>query len=186
MWKLERAELSRCPDSLVVVANKAIFGGGPYSVAGSTQLRMVGKKKWPVSEISIGTPTSKSWRDKKTGAMRNAGEPHYLPKSFKEKYHPTGNSVGYMIQTAHLMGADPIYLLGFTLQSKSGYFFGVENPVTRKRSIYDSDRALGWLRWYETRYPGRVRLWPGWTGPIYDAFHTVNEQEVAALIGGSE
>src|SRR5690606_13069882 len=40
VWKAERSHLARCPDALVVIANRSIFGGGPYSVAGRASMRM--------------------------------------------------------------------------------------------------------------------------------------------------
>lgn len=166
---------------MVVIASRHIFGGGPYSVAGSAQLRIVGNKRWPISQISIARkgPTKRL----KNGHMRNAITPPYLPDRITDPYHPTGNSVGYMIQTAHLMGCDPIYLLGFTLDSGTGYFFGRDNPVTKKRSLYDADMAMDWLTWYRNRYPGRVKLWPGWQGPIYDVLEVLDVEEAQVLAG---
>ena len=144
---------------------------------------MVGQKKVQVSEITIG-PAKGGMRGK-DGVWRPSRVPPFMPEKITDPYHPGGNSVCYMIQTAHLMGCDPIYLLGFTLASGSGYFFGTTNPVTGKRSVYDSDRALDWLKWYQNRYPGRVKLWPGWAGPIYDVLEVLDEQEAKAL-GGAE
>jgi len=164
-----------------VIASKHIFGGGAYSVAGSAQLRMVGQKKWPISEITIGR-AGPGARDQR-GVVRPAIVEPFLPKRITDPYHPGGNSACYMIQTAHLMGCDPIYLLGFTLDSGSGYFFGLDNPVTRRRSLYDTERALHWLRWYQSRYPGRAKLWPGWTGPIYDVLEVLDEEQAQALSG---
>lgn len=144
---------------------------------------MVGQRKWPVSEITIGK--ARGGVRGKDGVYRAGWVDPFLPKKITDPYHPGGNSACYTIQTAHLMGADPIILLGFTLQSGSGYFFGLDNPVTRKRSLYDTARALHWLRWYESRYPGRAKLWPGWQGPIYDVLETVDEDEAQALLGAA-
>ena len=135
-------------------------------------LRMVGQKKWPVTPIRIGKSLpGKSGKDR---VYRPGLTDPYMPARASDDYHPGGNSVCYMIQTAHLMGCDPIYLLGFTLQSGSGYFFGMNNPVLKRRAKYQDDgaRPIHWLRWYSKRYPGRVLLWPGWQGPIYDVFET--------------
>lgn len=96
----------------------------------------------------------------------------FLPGSFNDRYHPSGNSLCYMVQTAHLLGADPIYALGFTLQAGSTYFFGRENPVTVRPPIYDTDRALHWLAWYRSQHPGRLKLLPGFSGPVYDCLET--------------
>ena len=181
VWKSEREQLARCPDSMVVVANKAIFGGGPYSVAGANTLRTVGKKRWPITEISVQKIAGAS-RSKSDGVVRPNYTPPFLPSSFSEPYHPGGNSACYMVQTAHLMGCSQIYLLGFSLQSGTGYFFGLENPVTRRRSFYsDPDRAIEWLAWYNKQYPGRAKLWPGWDGPIYDVLEKVDEDEAREL-----
>jgi hypothetical protein len=181
VWKTERERLARCPDSLVVVASKKIFGGGPYSVAGSNSLRVVGRRKWPIAEISI-QPAKGAVRTQ-SGKVQRQHTPPFMPKSMREQFHPGGNSLCYMIQTAHLMGCSPIYCLGFTLVSGTGYFFGLENPATGKRSFYsDPDRAIEWLRWYQSRWPGRVRLWPGWSGPIYDVLEVMTDGEAQQLI----
>ncbi len=150
-------------------------------MAGSAQLRIVGRKRWPISQISIARKGAV--KRLKNGHMRNAIVPPYLPKRITDPYHPTGNSVGYMMQTAHLMGCDPIYLLGFTLASGSGYFFGRDNPITRQKSKYDADMAMDWLTWYRNRYPGRVKLWPGWQGPIYDVLEVLDVEEAQVLAG---
>lgn len=97
--------------------------------------------------------------------------PAYLPESYAHPFHPGGNSVCYCIQHAHLMGADPIYLIGFTLQAGTAYAWGERrNPVHKRPPFYDVPRAMDWLRFYESRYPGRVRLDPSFDGPIYDVF----------------
>jgi hypothetical protein len=165
---------------MVIVASKHIFGGGPYSVVGSNQLRVVGKKRWPVSEIAISRASGMTrGRD---GVMRPLPQEPFMPKSLREPYHLGGNSICYMLQTAHLMGCNPIYLLGFTLVSGTGYFFGLENPVTRRRSHYsDPGRALDWLAWYQSQHPGRAKLWPGWVGPVYDVMEHLDEQEAQSL-----
>lgn len=152
---------------MVVVANKHIFGGGPYSVAGGKMIREVGKPLRTMAEITV--KPRKGGR--KVGKVYRAGvSPPFMPEKMTEPFHPGGNSVCYMIQTAHLMGCDPIYLLAFTLESGTPYHFGKVNPVTRTGAFYDPDPPLDWLRWYEERYPGRVRVCSGWSGPIYDVF----------------
>jgi hypothetical protein len=152
---------------MVVVANTHIFGGGPYSVAGGKMAREVGKPQRTLAEIAIarrkgGVKIGKTFRP---GMVQP-----FMPKKITEPYHPSGNSVCYMIQTAHLMGCDPIYLLGFTLQSGTPYHFGKVNPVTRKGAFYDIDPPMHWLQWYESCYPGRVKVCSGWSGPIYEVF----------------
>lgn len=188
VYKLERSHLNRCPPSLVIVANAGIFGGGasPYSAAGSRMLRMVGQRTWPVAMIRIrslkGVPGQRVEK-KGVGVWHRNIHPPYLPDRITDAYHPGGNSLCYTIQTAHLMGCNPIYALGFTLQSGSGYFHGLTNPATRARSLYDEDRALSWLRWYEAQHPNRVRLLPGWEGPIYDVFATETFDEYYRVLG---
>lgn len=187
VWKVEREQLNRCPPSLVIVANKGIFGGeGPYSARGSKMLRMVGTRTWPVLEIRVkslrGIP-GRRVQKQGVGVFHRATHPPYMPDKITDPYHPGGNSLCYTIQTAHLMGCQPIYCLGFTLKSGTGHFFGLENPATRVRSIYDSDRALDWLRWYEASFPGRVRLLPGWEGPIYDVFQTEALDDYYRVLG---
>src|SRR4030095_168793 len=176
VWRSERGNVDRCAKSMVIVANKHIFGGGPYSSAGGKQLRIVWQQQRQIAEISV-APVSGGVRDK-NGLMRKPKIDPYLPQHITHPYHPGGNSVCYTIQTAHLMGCDPIYLLGFTLQNGSNYFFGRTNPVTKRHSLYDQDRALSWLTWYRSAFPGRARLWPGWTGPIYDVLETADEAQL--------
>lgn len=162
---------------MVIVANRNLFGGGPYSVAGQKVLRMVGCKTQPsMAQITV-APVHGGTRDQR-GKYRKPIIPPYMPKHIVEPYHPGGNSACYAIQTAHLMGCDPIFLLGFTLQSASGYFFGRQNPVHKANSWYDADRACDWLRWYRATYPGRARLWPGWSGPIYDVLELADESQL--------
>lgn len=180
VWKSERGFLSGCPDSLVVVASKHIFGGGPYSIVGSHQLKTIGQKKWPVAEITIGAAGA-ALRRPNGQIVRPTPKP-FMPETIRHPYHPGGNSVCFMVQTAHLMGCNPIYLLGFTMMSGTGYFFSLENPATKKRSFYsDPDRALSWLSWYQKQFPGRLKLWPGWSGPIYNAVEVLDEQEAQEL-----
>lgn len=129
----------------------------------------MGERRWPISEIAIGK-VGGGQRDK-DGQWRPTWVDPYLPKRITADYHPGGNSLCYMLQTAILMGCDPIYLLGFTLQSGAGYFFGRSNPVTKRTTIYDSDRALQWLRWLQERMPGRVFCDPDWAGsPVSEVF----------------
>lgn len=72
-----------------------------------------------------------------------------------------------------------IYCLGFTLKSGSRYFFGTDkNPVTKRGSIYDTHRALDWISWYESSWPGRVRVIEGWDGPVYDILKTMTNDEL--------
>lgn len=98
----------------------------------------------------------------------------FVPQKFSDEFHPGGNSLCYMTQIAHLLGAGPIYALGFTLQGGSPYFCGRMHPLTEKPSIYDTDRALHWLSWYESAYPGKLKLLPGFSGPVYDVLQTEN------------
>ena len=143
----------------MIVANKGIFGGeGPYSARGAKMLRMVGQRTWPVTEIRITSLRNVRGRRvnvRGVGVFHRSIHSPFMPEKISDLYHPGGNSLCYTIQTAHLMGCNPIYCLGFTLKSGTGHFFGLTNPATRTRSVYDSDRALDWLKWYETTFPGR-------------------------------
>jgi hypothetical protein len=100
----------------------------------------------------------------------NTISPPFLPERADQPFHPGGNSLCYALQWANLMGADPIYLIGFTLQSGSAYDWGYENPVTHRPSFYDVPRALDFCRFFEQQFPGRARLSSGYQGPIYDVF----------------
>ena len=145
------------------------------SLAYSRQLRMVGEGLGQPFEIEIGRINKLVKRDGKQ--MRAIAAP-YLPKHLGEPFHPGGNSICFSIQLAHLMGARAIYLLGFTLQNGSRYFCGDRNPVLKRPAIYDSERACHWLKWYEAAYPGRARLLPGWSGPVYDVLQVVSDAEL--------
>lgn len=96
----------------------------------------------------------------------------YVPATFGEPFHPGGNSLCYMAQIAHILGAEQVYALGFTMQQGSAYFFGREHPLRGGGSFYDTDRALHWLSWYESAHPGRLKLLPGFEGPVYDVLKT--------------
>ena len=137
-------------------------------------MRFVGKKQAHIVHYKLQTSKGGKnvWNEKmQCHVFHNAILPPYVPKSYQEPLHQGGNSVCFTIQHAHLMGADPIYLVGFTLQQGSGYAFGGrENPIHGRPPFYEVDRALDWLRFYESRYPGRVRLDPTFAGPIYDVF----------------
>lgn len=151
-----------------MVANKHIFGGGPYSVAGGKMAREIGKPQRTMVEIKI--KQRKAGRKVGPAQYRAGLEPPFMPEKPTDFYHPGGNSVCYLIQTAHLMGCDPIYLLGFTMQSGTPYHFGRINPVTKRGAFWDVIPPMDWLKWYEGRYPGRVRVCSGWSGPIYEVF----------------
>jgi hypothetical protein len=129
---------------------------------------MVGSGERWVVEVDI-CPAKGKFR-LPTGVIRNDVPAPYVPKSIKDPFCHAGNSVCFTIQLAHLMGCNPIYLLGFTLQSGTPYFFGRTNPVLRRTSVYDAEVPMAWLKWYESKFPGRVKLAPGYGGPIYDVF----------------
>jgi hypothetical protein len=155
---------------MACVVSKHIFGGGVYSTTHNKLLKMVGSGQRKLAEITI----KRRGRGMRmpNGVYRANMEEPYMPAKLTDPYHPGGNSLCFMIQTAHLMGFDPIYAMGFTLQSGTPYAFGRTNPVTRKASFYDGEVPLHWLRWYESHFPSRVRLLPGWAGPIYEVFQT--------------
>ena len=116
VYESERHALSGCSDSLVVVANKGIFGDRTFSMKGQAVARMIGSKKIDPLHIRIAQPRGTVLI---RGARRNGQTEPYMPKSLTDLYHPGGNSLCYTIQTAHLMGAVQIYALGFTLQAGS-------------------------------------------------------------------
>ncbi len=171
---------------MVVLVHRALFGGGAYTTSHSRLLRMVGSGERRIHEIEIARGKGKVRLP--NGVVRHCAPEPFLPAKLTDLFHPGGNSVCYTIQLAHLMGCNPIYLLGFTLQSGTPYFFGRQNPALRRTSIYDEEVPLAWCRWYETQHPGRVRLWPGWGGPIYGVFQTLDGPEANAdcLSGGHQ
>jgi hypothetical protein len=157
--------------------SKHCFGGGAYSTTHSRMLRMVGRGQRQLAEISI-KPKGRGIR-LPNGVMRANAHPPYMPEKLTDQFHPSGNSLCFQIQLAHLMGCDPIYALGFTLQSGLAYHFGRENPTTKRATLYDSEVPLAWLSWYESQYPGRVRLLPGFDGPVYKVLQTEGFDDVA-------
>lgn len=161
--------------------NRGIFGGGVFSVARSKNVRIVGKGKHSINEIEI-QPIRGAKRNKK-GEIEYPSVPPFLPRSFREAMHPGGNSVCFAIQAAHLMQCHPIYLVGFTLQRGSNYFFSRTNPVTKKATIYQTERALAFCRWYESKFPGRVLLDPSFDGPIYSVFKKAKFDERQGTTG---
>jgi hypothetical protein len=164
------------------VVNRGIFGGGVFSVARGRQVRIVGGKERRLSEIGI-RQLKGAKRNQKSGEVEYAIMEPFLPRSLREDFHHGGNSLCFAIQLAHLMGANPIYLVGFTLQNGIGYFFGRTNPVTRRTTIYQHERALAWCRWYAKMHPGRVLLDPSFSGPIYDVFPKANFDARQATAG---
>lgn len=141
-----------------------------FSVARGKHLRRVGDGKRVLTEIGI--KQLKGAVRTRSGKISYAIEPPYLPTSLRQDLHPGGNSLCFAIQIAALMGASPIYAVGFTLQNGLGYFHGRTNPVTKRTTVYESERALAWCRWFSKEFPGRVLLDPSFSGPIYDVFPT--------------
>jgi hypothetical protein len=152
--------------------SRGIFGGGAFSVARGMQVRMVGGEQRTLSEIGISRLTGA--HRAKNGTMSYALMPPFIPTTLRQDLHHGGTSLCFAIQIAHLMGADPIYAVGFTLQNGSNYFFSRTNPVTRKPTVYQHERALAWLAWYQSKFPGRVLLDPSFNGPVYDVFKKAN------------
>jgi hypothetical protein len=177
VYETERHAIGGCPDSLVVVANQGIFGQGVFSMKGEAIARQVGRKRIQPYHIRIARPKGTVLYD--DGVRRNGVSKAFMPKSLTDEYHPGGNSLCYSIQTAHLMGIEKIYCLGFTLKSGSRYFFGTEqNPVTKRASIYDTHRALDWLAWFQASWPGRAHVTEGWDGPVYDVLPKLTNDEL--------
>jgi hypothetical protein len=136
------------------------------------QLRRVGDGKRVLTEISIAP--MKGARRQKSGLVEYQPVAPYIPTSMKMAFHPGGNSLCFAIQLAHLMGADPIHLVGFTLQSGSRYFFGSMNPIVKhgrpRMTLYQEERPLAWCAYYEKLFPERCLLDPSFDGPIYKIF----------------
>jgi hypothetical protein len=157
---------------MVVVAGANIFGGGVFSTAHARRMKMVGQGQRAITEIRI--KSLGGAKRTKTGHIEFATVPPFMPTSASEPFHPGANSLCFAIQLAHLMGCDPIYAVGFTLQNGVGYHFGHTNPVTKRTTFYEQKRALAWCEWHSKTFPGRVRLDPGFSGPIYDIFPKAN------------
>jgi len=181
VWKSESARLVGCSDSMepIVVVNKGIFGGGPYSTAHSHKMKMVGQRKIHPLEIKIRPFAGIQRKGKKYGIRPY---PFYVPNSAAEMFHPSGNSLCFATQLAHVMGCSQIYAVGFTLQSGSKYFWGDNiNPATRRPSMYQHDVSLVWLSEYEKKYPGKLKLDPSFSGPVYDTLQKASVDELANI-----
>ena len=178
VWKSESGRLAGLSPSVVVVAQAGIFKAGPYSARSpNVGTRLVGKTfNYELSTFEI--KKLSGGRRMPDGRFVRDFEPPFMPSNPKELFHPGGNSVCYAIQWGFLMEADPIFLLAFTLQKGGGYECGATNPATRNQHGFmwknadKPERAMAWLKWVEKNWPGRVRLLPGWKGPIYDVFRT--------------
>jgi len=157
---------------MAVFVNRGIFGGGIYSTRAARFLKELGRSSRTMVEFGI-APRHGGDSVLVGGRLefRPSTPDPFLPTSFAEAFHPTGNSLGYMVQVAHLLGADPIYVLGFTLQPRGAYFFGREHPFGDRPPNY-VEPTLAFLRWYDSQHPGRVRLLPGFAGPVYDVLRT--------------
>lgn len=157
-----------------MLINKALTGGvgaqGRSSIG--IQVRTIGRDDLKVVPFAINNHKRAEKRRVGQRMVANAEKPYFLTRA-DQAFHFSGNSVCYALQWALIMEADPIYLMGFTLQSGSPYEFGQTNPATKKPAFYnDLWRPLEWLEEFERRWPGRARLLPGWNGPIYDVLST--------------
>lgn len=157
------------------VPRRLVQGNSPYRATHDRLVaRAIGMPRRPIIEYRIKPPGLCSRAveiDGRKHCWPDLAEP-FLPTSFDEPYHPGGNSLCYMVQTACILGAGLIYALGFTLQHGSTYFFGREHPLRGGGPVYDTERALHWLSWFESQKPGCVRLLSGFSGPIYDVLRT--------------
>ena len=148
-------------------------------MARGMQVRMVGGEQRTLSEIGISRLTGA--HRAKNGTMSYALMPPFIPTTLRQDLHHGGNSLCFAIQIAHLMGADPIIAVGFTLQNGSNYFFANTNPVTRKATFYQHERAIEWCKFYESKFPGRVLLDPTFDGPVYSVFRKATVEELLKL-----
>jgi len=156
--------------------NESIFGGGVFSMRGGKMLRQVGSRLIEPYLIRIAKPKGTVLFP--DGVRRNGVSEPYMPETLSEPFHPTGNSIGYTMQLAHLMGAGRILLHAFTLRNGSRYDFGDLNPITKRPPVYDLRRALDWLTWFESKWTGKAMLVPGWDGPIQDVLQTISLDEL--------
>ena len=167
---------------MVVVAHSGIFGGGVFSTAHARRMRMVGSGERQITQIRI-QPINGARRTKE-GTIKFASVPPYMPKSAADLFHPGANSLCFAIQLAHLMGCSPIHLWGFTLDNGQGYDAFPVNPVTKKKTFYERERALEWLRWYQAAFPGRVFVDPRWAsssvGKVFSVEPCVHEVQASS------
>jgi hypothetical protein len=134
---------------------------------------MAGKNQLKPTPIKIGHP-GKFKQNAAGHRVLEAPEP-YTPEGVNHNLYPVGNSLGYGIQLAQLMGAEEIVALGFTLRSNAGYEHGAYNPVTKRPTRYTDDhveRVIHWCRWFEGKYPGLVKVGSEWDGPLREVFET--------------
>lgn len=166
VWNHQHTRISA--SSTVVLATTGIFGHGSfYSGKSPNVARQLGQNAPHIVHFRIQTPIGRGYRDQATGFFHRPADPPRLVASPDEPFHFGGNSVCYALQWAHLMGASAVYLMGFTMQSGSGYFF-MQGKPTKASGVYEVDRANAFLRLVQEQRPGWVQLVDGWSGPIYD------------------
>lgn len=165
VWNHQSSKIQRC--STVVLAHEGIFGAkGYYSRKSPNVARVVGRDFGPrIVRFAIQIP-KRGQRDKETGVFRRTMEPPFLVDELKP-FHYSGNSCGYALQWAHLMGASEVYLMGFTMKNYSGYFFTPNVRPTKGSGKYDP-RIMDFLRFVNQSKPGWVKIVRGWEGPIYN------------------
>jgi hypothetical protein len=155
---------------MVVLMSQGMLGAGAFGKTPlSLQIRTIGGDNLKVVKFPIQNARRAPGRTINGKYHPNAAPPYFVDQADKP-FHYGANSICYALQWGLLMGADPIYLMGFTLQSGTAYEFGSTNPATKRASTYNIWRAIEWCGELEKRWPGRVRLLPGWKGPIYDVF----------------
>lgn len=161
----------------MVLTSQHIWGGSQYNT-GARHLRVIGKNLPRIYNFKIRRGSGRMVR--RGGRVDREIVASYFPSSYREPFHPGGNSLCFALQHAALMRAERVFLMGFTLDSGQPYHFGRMNPVTRKPSFWQAERPMAFLRWVEQERPGWVRLLPGWTGPLYDepVFQTAEFRDV--------
>jgi hypothetical protein len=111
----------------VGLVNRGIHEGGIYSTRRFDLSRTVGRPKnlqilWHIQDPNKygGAILKGKWEPNLT--------PGFLPGSIRNPLHPSGNSIGYALQFAHIFGAGSVTLIGFTGTRSGGYDWGEVNP----------------------------------------------------------
>lgn len=148
------------------MANQGCFGKGSYYSNKSPNVaRVLGRHLAPRT-VMFQIQSSRNGRRRADGVYERVAGVPFLRDDIGPFYF-AGNSAGYALQWAHLMGASEVLLMGFTMRDNSGYFFTHSQRPTRLSGVYNP-RVLDFLRFVNREKPGFVKLVRGWEGPIYD------------------
>jgi hypothetical protein len=187
VWNHQATRIAN--SSAIVICTTAIFGkGSVYSAKSPNVARQLGINQGPHRcHFRIHMPDKGGWRDPQTGIFHRPMSEPFSVSDPNQPFHYGGNSLCYALQWAEIMGASSAILMGFTLNSGSGYFFLPEGQrPTRNSGIdYEPNRVMMSLRALEARKPGWAKVVDGWDGPLYDLLPRTSLAAAFSQLGAS-